>query len=101
MGLRSTFTTAHYDVKLPEWFVKKYSENYNFLDGGLPISLKGEMKRYNDEIEEDIIKALNEIDFDLTIKAVWLQEDGIAYFIGFKKDGIVDYGHYVFGEEYL
>jgi hypothetical protein len=59
MGFRSTLITEYYGFDLPAWFGEKYSEYIAVMDGTL-IASKIEFQIYNNNLFEDLQKALIE-----------------------------------------
>lgn len=98
MGYRSTFITEDGCFKFSDEFVEKYKDRYNFggiEENSLPISSKSQYKRYWDELEEDIVKELNDQPPTVSyhyknIVGVWLHEDGEITKVVFEKDGVTD-----------
>lgn len=96
MGYRSTFITDENGFEFSESFVEKYKDRYNFnLKNHLPISSKGEYKRYWDNLEKDIVSELKIKNYDYRILAVWLHEDGEIDRIVFTTEGVFDYEEWI------
>lgn len=88
MGYRSTLITDQWDFKFPDWFAEKYKDRYNFGENNsLPLSSKTEVSRFIDDIEDDIVRCLQEQNSNWRICAVWLYEDGKIARIVFDKKG--------------
>jgi hypothetical protein len=62
MGFRSTLITEYYGFELPAWFGEKYSEFITVMDGTL-IASRIEFQIYNNDIFEDLQKALIEVGY--------------------------------------
>lgn len=62
MGYLSTLITDHYPNELPAWFAEKYSKYITVIDGTL-LASKKEFKIYDNDIFEDLQKALIECGF--------------------------------------
>lgn len=89
MGYRSTFITDEWAFRFSDQFYEKYKKRYNFGAGQrLPISTKGEVKRFWDDLEKDLVRELKSQDNDHRIYGVWLSEDGFVTQVVFTKDGI-------------
>lgn len=80
MGFRSTFTTEHYGIKWPDWFVEKWQKAIHFPDGHSgAISSKHEAKTYGlwEDLPDDLQKAIPWDDFGLKeFVMVYLHECG-------------------------
>jgi hypothetical protein len=59
MGFRSTLITDYYGFDLPQWFGEKYDRLITVIDGTL-IASKMEFQIYNNNIFEDLQRALIE-----------------------------------------
>jgi hypothetical protein len=59
MGFRSTLISEYYGFDLPAWFGEKYDRLITVMDGTL-IASKMEFKIYDNELFEDLQKALIE-----------------------------------------
>lgn len=102
MGFRSTLTSQHNYLPLPEWFVEKY-QDYLYINGkdregndshaGLPISSKYEFKTYFPTAEgmpEDIQKVIRENpEASPELVLVWLHECGGITRVQIDKDKIL------------
>jgi len=87
MGFRSTITTQHYGFKWPEWFKDKYPW-FIFPSGSLVCS-KYESKFYNNEVFEDMQKAIDWPNFPLNFVCAILHEDGSISKVIITKDKII------------
>jgi len=85
MGFRSTMITGQNGLDIPEWFVEKYEEDFNFYKRSsgeyqTPISSKCEMKTYfplYKEFIDDLFILVKDQGIDLSL--VFLHEcDGIT-----------------------
>lgn len=89
MGFRSSFTTQHYSISWPDWFIDKYTDHVWFWQGHL--SSKGEWKEYStySELAEDIQKAIkwDKVRFK-NLVLVWLHECGGITRVQIEKDEI-------------
>jgi hypothetical protein len=96
MGYRSTIITDDVGFEFSEEFFEKYKDRYNFgYNRNLPISSKHEVKRWWDNLEEDIVSELKNKNYDWRIFAVWLHEDGLIDRIVFTKEGVFDYEDWI------
>lgn len=78
MGYRSTLITQYYGDDLPDWFIKKYKDDF-FIKDTL-ISQRELKMDSGTEIFEDYQKGLKEIGFFTSVKkviCVVLSEDGM------------------------
>jgi len=96
MGYRGTLITSDGKFEISDKFISKYKDRYNFGRGNsLPISSKFEVKRFYDDLEDDIIEELklqkNTDWFRKEIQAVWLYEDGLVDRIVFTENGVIPY----------
>ena len=81
MGYRSTLITDHYSDELPAWFSEKYSKDITVIHGTL-IASKQEFKIYDNELFEDLQKALIEAGYfepkgGPSLHCAVLHEDGL------------------------
>jgi len=92
MGFRSTFTTQHYAIDWPEWFVEKYEATIMFPPGNCgPISSKIECKTYSTwvDLDKDIHRAIDWDSFPLDFVLVYLHECGGITRVQFDKAGVL------------
>ena len=97
MGYRSTFITDDWAFTFSDDFFSKYSEDYNFGEGGcLPISTKYERSRHDDDLEEDLVSELLSQNSNHRIYGVWLHEDGKHNKIVITKEAVYNESAWIF-----
>jgi hypothetical protein len=92
MGFRSTLITDYYGFDLPAWFVEKYDRFITVMDGTL-VASKMEFQIYNNDIFEDLQKALIEAGFfngskDRVLNVAVLHEDAEITKVSISHDKI-------------
>ena len=88
MGFRSTITGEDYFIEWPQWFRDKYDYRFLLMDSTC-INNRCETKFYDNEVFEDIQKAIDWNEFDFPIVYAVLHEDGEISRVTISKDKII------------